>query len=85
MSKSKSPRPTQQKATAQKSKSSGIGSSIASAGISAGLNALGIGGRSGKKGSGKKHRKKTAMWYAKEIQRVKLKKKYEKVKIGAYR
>lgn len=29
---------------------------------------------------GKRHHKKSALWYAKEIQRIRLKRKYEKVK-----
>ena len=36
---------------------------------------------SGKKGGGvRRSRKKSALWYAKEIQRIRLKRKYEKVK-----
>ncbi len=34
-------------------------------------------------GDGKKRRKKSAMWYAKEIMRIKLKKRYDKLRIGA--
>ncbi len=48
--------------------------------VGLGKKALGIG--SGKsKGTGRK-RKKSALFYAKEIQRLKLKKKYEKIRIG---
>ena len=36
----------------------------------------------GKGGKGGKRRKKSAMFYAREIQRLKLKKRYEKVKLG---
>jgi len=39
----------------------------------------------GSKGKGGKSRKKSAQWYAKEILRLRLKKKYEKTKIGMYR
>ena len=39
----------------------------------------------GKGGKGKKRHKKSAMWYAKEIQRLKLKKRFEKVKLGVLR
>lgn len=35
---------------------------------------------SGKKGKSGGRRKKSALWYAKEIQRIRLKRKYEKVK-----
>jgi len=31
-------------------------------------------------GKGRRSRKKSALWYAKEIQRIRLKRKYEKVK-----
>lgn len=36
------------------------------------------------KGKGRR-RKRSAFWYAKEIQRMKLKRRYEKVKIGGLR
>ncbi len=40
----------------------------------------------GKKGGGGGgRRKKGASWFAKEIMKLKLKKKYEKVKLGMYR
>jgi len=32
------------------------------------------------KSGGRRSRKKSALWYAKEIQRIRLKRKYEKVK-----
>jgi hypothetical protein len=49
------------------------------AGAKAGYNAL----TKKKKGKGGKRRsKKSALWYAKEIQRIKLKKRYEKTKLG---
>jgi len=42
-------------------------------------------GKSNKKeGKGRRH-KKSALWYSKEIQRLKLKKRYEKVKLGVMR
>ncbi len=34
-------------------------------------------------GGGKKRRKRSAMWFAKEITRIKLKKRYDKLRIGA--
>ena len=34
----------------------------------------------GKGRTGRRSRKKSALWYAKEIQRIRLKRKYEKVK-----
>lgn len=37
------------------------------------------------KGKGGKRHKKSALWYAKEIQRLKLKKRFEKVKFGVMR
>ena len=39
--------------------------------------------RSGAKGRGGRRRRKSAGWYAKELVRLKLKKRYEKVKYGA--
>jgi len=38
-----------------------------------------------KKSGNKGRRKKSALWYAKEIQRLKLKKRFEKVKFGIMR
>jgi hypothetical protein len=57
-------------------------SSVIGAGISAGKQLLGFGGKS--KGV-KRSKKKSALWYAKEIQRMKLKRRYEKVKFGVMR
>ena len=37
------------------------------------------------KGKGGRRYKKSALWYAKEIQRLKLKKRFEKVKFGIMR
>jgi len=51
--------------------------------IGVGKAVLGL-GSSKTKGKGGR-RKKSAMWYAKEIQRVKLKKRYEKLKLGLMR
>jgi len=42
--------------------------------VSAGKKLLGVGG----KGTGGKRRKKSALWYVKEKQRLKAKKQYEK-------
>lgn len=65
---------------ASKSKSS-TKSTVLGAGIGVAKNLLGLDG--GKKGSGgKRRRKKSALFYAREIQRLKLKKRYEKVRIG---
>lgn len=36
-------------------------------------------------GGGGRRRKRSATWYAKEIVRMRLKKKYEKAKLGMYR
>lgn len=78
MAKTKNPRST----AAKKPAASKMGTVAKVASVGASL--LGIGGSSKGKG-GKKGKKKSALWYAKEIQRVKLKKKYEKVKLGLYR
>lgn len=66
-----------------KLKSSSAKTSVIGAGISAGKSLLGIGGKA--KGKGGKRHKKSALWYAKEIQRMKLKRRYEKVKFGVMR
>lgn len=47
----------------------------------AGATMLGIGGGS-KKTSSRRSKKKSALWYARAIQREKLKRKYEKLKFG---
>lgn len=39
-------------------------------------------GASKGRGKGRKGRKKSALWYAKEIQRIRLKRKYERVKLS---
>jgi len=39
-------------------------------------------GKKGKGGFGGRRRKKSALWFAREIARLKLKKRYEKVRIG---
>jgi len=68
-------------------KSSGkpsVKGAIVGAGISAGKQLLGFGGDKKGKG-GRRSKKKSALWYAKEIQRMKLKKRYEKIKLGVMR
>lgn len=56
-------------------------SSLVSSAVSMGASMLGIGAKT-KGGSGHRRRKKSALFYAREIQRLKLKKRYEKIKIG---
>jgi hypothetical protein len=68
----------------QSAPKSNVKGALVGAAISTGKSLLGIG--DGKKGKGgrRKH-KKSAQFYAKEIMRLKLKKRYEKVKLGLYR
>jgi len=61
------------------SKKSSTGGSLGKTAVGLGKQALGLGGKSGKGG---KRRKKSALFYAKEIQRLKLKRRYEKVRMG---
>lgn len=71
MAKKKAKAGAKVKGSSKSSKSSG----------SSGLIAKGKALLSGSKGSGKGgRRKKSALWYAKEIQRIKLKRKYERIK-----
>ncbi len=77
--KTKSKKPAKLKSSPT-AKSSAVG-----IGITAGKKLLGMGGSSSKSKGGFKRRKKSAIWYAKEIQRMKLKKRYEKIKIGIVR
>ena len=64
-------------------KSSKAKSSKKSSGLlSKGKSALsGLLGKKGK-GTGRRSRKKSALWYAKEIQRIKLKRRYMKLRLG---
>lgn len=63
------------KKAGSKAKTSGKGSTLKSVGKAA-VSAL-----TGKKsGGGKRRGKRSALWFAKEIQRLKLKKRYEKIK-----
>ena len=82
MAKTKATRPV--KSAPKKASSPSVKSSLIGAGISAGKSMLGIGSSTAKKG-GKRSKKKSALWYAKEIQRMKLKRRYEKVKFGVMR
>jgi len=50
-------------------------SSKLSKAVGVGKKLMGMGGKSG----GKRRHKKSAVWYAKNIQRIKLKRKYEKL------
>jgi len=83
MAKTKGTRPVKTAPSKSAPKSS-LGSAALSAGLSVGKSMLGIGGASAKKG-GRRSKKKSALWYAKEIQRMKLKRRYEKTKFGVMR
>ena len=65
------------------SKGGGIVSKVASKAMGAIGGGFSLGGKRGARTRGR--RKKSAYWYAKEIQRIKLKRKYEKVKLGVTR
>ena len=80
MAKTKGSRPVKS-APKKASSSPSAKSTLIGAGISAGKQMLGLGGSSAKKG-GRRSKKKSALWYAKEIQRIKLKRKYMKLRLG---
>ena len=72
--KAKSPKPAKLKASSK--------GGLVKTAVGVGASMLGIGGK-GK--GGKRSKKKSALWYAKEIQRIKLKNRYNKIKLGMMR
>lgn len=72
--KNKPVKPTKAKASTK--------STLGTTALGVAKSALGLGGTTKSKGTGKR-RKKSALFYAREIQRLKLKKRYEKIRIGA--
>jgi len=60
-------------------KASKSGGGVVSKAIGVGKAVMGLGGGKSSKG-GKRRHKKSALWFAKEIQRLKLKRKYMKEK-----
>lgn len=88
MSSKSRPKPAPVKKAAAKSAAApktAMAANIAKTAVSLGASALGIGGSSRKSGGKRRSRKKSALFYAREIQRLKLKKKYEKIKLGLMR